>query len=256
MTKSTNWVIIIEQNPIIDSVSELDYIKNEDWSFQIDHSFTNVQGVCRARNKALSKVNSDWVFFADDDIKIQSDFIEEFIKQNNHLNMDVYCLRCYQKGEKIVFKYIKQWDTFGSGCSLVRKNVLEEINFLEEYEYGYGEDADFGMQLRNKGIDIVYLPHPEILHLKAPIGGFRTTPILPWHNEPIMPRPRPTLLMFWLLHRTKEQLLGFKFLFLIQNYKNQPIKNPFYYILKAPKSWKVSLIWANNYFKIIKQKNE
>jgi GT2 family glycosyltransferase len=35
-------------------------------------------------------------------------------------------------------------------------------------------DNDFGMQLRNQGHDVLYLPEPQILHLKAPMGGFRT----------------------------------------------------------------------------------
>jgi GT2 family glycosyltransferase len=30
------------------------------------------------------------------------------------------------------------------------------------------EDNDFGMQLRNQGVDVLYLPEPKILHLKAP----------------------------------------------------------------------------------------
>ena len=37
------------------------------------------------------------------------------------------------------------------------------------YEFGFGEDIDFGMQLRNNGIDIIYLPYPEIIHIKAPM---------------------------------------------------------------------------------------
>jgi hypothetical protein len=30
------------------------------------------------------------------------------------------------------------------------------------------------MQLRNQGVDVLYLPEPKILHLKAPGGDFRT----------------------------------------------------------------------------------
>jgi hypothetical protein len=50
---------------------------------------------------------------------------------------------------------------------------------VPEYEIQYkiqvvfGEDADFGMQLRNQGIGILCICLlSEILHLKAPIGGF------------------------------------------------------------------------------------
>jgi hypothetical protein len=50
------------------------------------------------------------------------------------------------------------------------------------------EDSDFGMQLRNQGIDVLYLPEPKI-HLKAPVGGFRTKPKLAWENDEIQPKP-------------------------------------------------------------------
>jgi hypothetical protein len=30
------------------------------------------------------------------------------------------------------------------------------------------------MQLRNQGHDVLYLPEPQILHLKAPMGGLET----------------------------------------------------------------------------------
>jgi hypothetical protein len=32
-------------------------------------------------------------------------------------------------------------------------------------------DNDFGMQIHNQGHDVLYLPEPQILHLKAPMGG-------------------------------------------------------------------------------------
>jgi hypothetical protein len=32
------------------------------------------------------------------------------------------------------------------------------------------------MQLRNQGVDVLYLPEPKILHLKVPMGGLRPNP--------------------------------------------------------------------------------
>jgi hypothetical protein len=57
-------------------------------------------------------------------------------------------------------------------------------------------DNDFGMQLRNQGVDVLYLPEPKILHLKAPVGGFRTKPKLAWENDEIQPKPSPTVMLF------------------------------------------------------------
>ena len=73
-------VIIVEQNPQEDSVSELDYIHNEIWPFVIKHTFTHQAGACNARNLALSQVESEWVFLNDDDNRFESDLIEKVFK--------------------------------------------------------------------------------------------------------------------------------------------------------------------------------
>ncbi len=52
--------------------------------------------------------------------------------------------------------------------------LLEQIKFDIAFEHGFGEDGDFGMQIRNLGEDIGYISECNILHLKAPVGGFRT----------------------------------------------------------------------------------
>jgi len=113
------------------------------------------------------------------------------------------------------------------------------------YEFGYAEDGDFGMQIRNKGYDVIYLPEPAIMHLKAPMGGFRTKPKLDWHEEPIVPKPSPTVMLFALLHKTKQQLLGYKTTLFFKYYRLQAIKNPWTYFKTFQKQWKVSVKWAN-----------
>ena len=113
------------------------------------------------------------------------------------------------------------------------------------FEFGFGEDADFGMQLRNIGIDVLYFPNPEILHLKAPMGGFRTKPVLAWHSDAIQPKPSPTVMLFKILHITKQQICGYKTLLFFKYYKNQTIKNPILYFLNYRKQWSRSVFWAN-----------
>ena len=100
------------------------------------------------------------------------------------------------------------------------------------------------MQLRNKGIDVVYLTEPAILHLKAPMGGFRTKPKLYWEEEVIQPKPSPTIMLFQLLHKTKEQQLGYKTILFLKYYKKQSIKNPFTYYKVFKKQWEQSVFWA------------
>jgi hypothetical protein len=101
------------------------------------------------------------------------------------------------------------------------------------------------MQLRHQGHDVLYFPHPEILHLKAPIGGFRTKPQLLWIDDKVQPKPSPTVMLYILSNNTKQQLLGYKTTLFLKYYKHQKIKNPLSYLLYFQKQWKQSVFWAN-----------
>jgi glycosyltransferase involved in cell wall biosynthesis len=238
-------VIIVEQNPVEGSVSELNYIDNENWPFEIKHLFIHQAGACNARNVALKGISSEWVFFADDDIRIEPTFLENALEKCNTFGAKIVSFSCLQKGQNKIYKRIFQWVTFGSGCSLVLSECLQGCAFNIGYEFGYGEDGDFGMQLRNKGYDILYLPEPEILHLKAPIGGFRTKPQLQWENESIQPKPSPTIMLYFTSHYTKQQIRGYKTILFIKNYNFKSFQNPIRYYIEMNKKWKVSVFWAN-----------
>jgi glycosyltransferase involved in cell wall biosynthesis len=238
-------VIIIEQNPAVNSVSELDFLTSESWPFPIKHTFIHQAGACNARNIGLNQITSEWVFLADDDIRIGEDFIQKALEHVARLGVKAVSISCLQKGEKLTFNTVFQWGSFGSGCSFVATEALNNCNFNMGYEFGFGEDSDFGMQLRNQGHDVLYLPEPEILHLKAPIGGFRTKSILEWHKEEVQPKPSPTVMLYQILHNTQEQLFGYKTTLFIKYYKYQKVKNPFSYFKMFQKQWNQSVFWAN-----------
>ena len=242
-------VIIVEQNPQSDSVSELDYLHKEIWPFKIKHTFTHQAGACNARNVALSQTESEWVFLADDDIRIATDFFQKALEGLAAFGVKAVSLSCLQKGEKKAHTNVFQWGSFGSGCSIVFADSLKQCKFKMGYEFGFGEDGDFGKQLRNQGVDVLYLPEPQILHLKAPMGGFRTKPVLAWSNDPVQPKPSPTVMLYQILHQTKEQILGYKTILFFKYYKLQKIKNPIKYYRNFQKQWKSSVFWANELIK-------
>jgi len=238
-------VIIVEQNPLMDSVSELDYLTNEIWPFAINHTFTHQAGACNARNVALEQVESEWVFLNDDDNRFESNLLEDIFRKIQQFGNKVVTTAYPQKNEAKLNKTVIQWPTFGAGNSFVKRELLKKVKFNMALEFGYGEDGDFGRQLRNQGIDVLFLPQPQILHLKAPMGGFRTKPILAWHSDPIQPKPSPTVMLYQQLHQTKEQILGYKTILFFKYYKVQRIKNPVRYFINFRKQWDRSVYWAN-----------
>lgn len=251
-THLPNQVIIVEQNPMVGSASELDYLKNENWPFKIKHTFTHQAGACNARNLALEQVESEWVFMADDDVRIEAQFIEKGLSFAKMYATKALTFGCYQANyaEEKKIKNTMQWNSFGSGCSIVRLKENNELRYTSSLEFGYGEDTEFGLQLRNEGIDVIFTPYPEILHLKAPIGGFRTKPVLQWHTEAIQPKPSPTIMYVKQNHDTQEQIFGYKTVLFFKFYKMQNSRNPFIYLRKMKKQWDRSVFWANQLRKI------
>jgi glycosyltransferase involved in cell wall biosynthesis len=238
-------VIIIEQNPDEGSTSDLDYLKNKSWPFQINHTFINKTGACNARNLALKQLESDWVFMADDDIRFEKDVLEQALKEMFNYGLNAATISCLRKGDKKIKRPILQWNTFGSGCSIVSKSIAEQIIFDTAFEHGFGEDADYGMQIRNSGEDIGYISKCNLVHLKAPIGGFRTKIIQPWRDDKIQPKPSPTVMLFNLKNQTTDQILGYKTLLFFKFFMNQENKNIFSYLMMMKKRWERSIYWAN-----------
>ena len=218
-TQKPNQVIIVEQNKDENSVSALDFINNDSWSFKITHKFIHQTGACNARNLALEYVNANYVFLADDDIRIQEHFISSVLNTMQRFDLSATTLSCLGINDvKSLYKTM-QWTAFGSGCSVLKSSALEGVTFNMKYEFGFGEDIDFGMQLRHKGVDIIYLPSPEIVHLKAPIGGFRTKFEHPWENDELLPKPSPTVMLNRMENSTQYQLLGYKTTLFLKFYR-------------------------------------
>ena len=237
-------VIIIEQNPIVHASSELDYLVNERWPFKIKHQLIYQLGACNARNLALQEITSDWVFFADDDIEIHADFLENCLENAKKYKQQVFSLSCLLRKEKKQFTNFFQWVSFGSGASFANVQAIKNLKFDSKYEFGFGEDSDFGMQIRNNGYDILYFPTPEIIHLKAPIGGFRTKVVRKWDNDLIEPKPSPTVMVFKLTYDSNEQYFAYKLMYFFRMFIVNKVSNPIqtYKILKL--KWNKSVHWA------------
>ena len=249
-------VIIVEQNPLIESVSELDYLVTESWPFRIKHIFTHQSGVCNARNRALEQVESEWVFLNDDDNRFQKDLIEIVFNKAEQLGIKVITTAYLQKGETQRFNLTHQTGIFGSGNSFVKTECLNGVNFNMSLEFGYGEDFDFGMQLRNKGIDVIYLPDLFILHLKAPIGGFRVKIKQLWENDPIQPTPSPTIMYNNLKYQTKEQISNYKLLLFLKLLKKESVINYMSFYKTFQKKFDASIKWANKLVEFQETKND
>lgn len=238
-------VIIIEQNSDKNSRSELGFIANQKLPFIIKHHFTHQTGACNARNIGLPMIESEFTFFADDDIVFESDLLEKAMQTFQATGNEVFLMACHLESQTVISQPPKQFTVFGAGHAFVKSTCFNGLKFNMAYEFGFGEDNDFGMQLRNRGFDILYISTSRILHLKAPIGGFRTKPVLRWQEDSIQPKPSPTVMLFRLLYDTKEQIQNYKSTIFIKNLNSNFLKNPFKYIKTFKEKWNRSVYWAN-----------
>lgn len=238
-------VIIVEQNTAEGSETELNFIIEEHWPFRIEHVFTHKSGACNARNIALSKTKSEWVFLNDDDNRIEIDVIEKTLNKCIQFGVEAVVNNYLQVYEQHEFNKIHQTTIFGSGCSFVKSNYLKNIKFNSKFEFSYGEDFDFGMQLRNIGVDVIYFPSPAILHLKAPMGGFRIKPTFKWDTDDFLPKPSPTIMLNNLVYKTQQQLFGYKMIYYYKLFSGNWFQNPIQFFKTTNKHWEASMLWAN-----------
>ncbi len=76
-------------------------------------------------------------------------------------------------------------DGISGSCMLIRRQVSEQIGYLDERFFAYQEDADYCFQAKKSGWKVVYLPAAQIIHFGGQ-GGSRVQPyrsIYEWHRS-------------------------------------------------------------------------
>lgn len=76
-------------------------------------------------------------------------------------------------------------DGVAGSCMLIRRDLVEQIGYLDEQFFAYQEDADYCFRARQAGWKVFYLPEAQIIHYGG-MGGSRVEPlrsILAWHKS-------------------------------------------------------------------------
>jgi GT2 family glycosyltransferase len=80
---------------------------------------------------------------------------------------------------------VHEVDGISGSCMLIRRQVIEQIGYLDERYFAYQEDADYCFQAKKAGWKIVYDPAAQIIHFGGQ-GGSRVQPyrsIFEWHRS-------------------------------------------------------------------------
>jgi glycosyltransferase involved in cell wall biosynthesis len=227
--------VIVDQTP--ESEREPHFYNNNDFPFEVKVKWKKTRGSCIARNDAINLCTGDFIIFADDDIRVKEDFVENHIRLLQTYNadacngLDIMAENVHQDlndlDKRLEDLGDSRWEVgispmFSNANSCVRseyvaKLVGNDINF----EGGYGEDADFGFSIVKEGGVLLHNPFSPNLHLKPKEGGYRwwgreakkkgkSRKEQPWElDNPvknIIPVPSPTITYGALKHYTDEQI--------------------------------------------------
>jgi len=93
-------------------------------------------------------------------------------------------------------------------CMLIRKEVVEQIGYLDELFFAYQEDADYCLRAHQVGWEVYYMPEAQIIHYGG-MGGSRVEPyrsIFEWHRS---------YYLFYKKHYAREYFFLFNFFYYI-----------------------------------------
>jgi len=221
-TKLPQRVIIIEQALEANGVASLVSDDFQQYPFEVILRFTNDwKGACRARNWGIELADAEWILLLDDDIEFEIGFVSSLIESIKERGLKVGSAATYlptQEREQVVkVKMPSPWPTLGALATALHRDVTESgPRFDLALEGGYGEDFDFGAQLRRAGFINVYVPKSPVKHLKIPSGGFRTDFHHPWQMGKVAPKPSPTVMLSKMKQYSSEMLIGYKYFLLIK----------------------------------------
>lgn len=68
---------------------------------------------------------------------------------------------------------VHEVDAISGAFFFTKKSVLEEVNYLDERFFLYGEDIDLSLRIKNKGYKIIYDPTVKITHYKGISSGLK-----------------------------------------------------------------------------------
>lgn len=255
---------LIKEAVIVDATPEEErddkYYKNEDFPFDVMVKWQTSKGSCRARNEAIDLCTGDYIIFADDDVRVLPDFVENHIRllqtykaaacngldmMAENVDQDLSDLK--NRLENIENKRWKVGvsSVFSNANSCVRRDVVEKLVGNDvNFDGGYGEDADFGLSILKAGYTLLHNPFSPNLHLKPPQGGYRwwgseakkkgkQRKSQPWElDNPVkgvVPKPSPTITYGVLKHFTDSQVKEWRmkhfFIFLFKGgVKKLPIR--------------------------------
>lgn len=189
-------IIIVDQSNEKDK-AVTDYIK--DYAFIKYHHIKSFKGLPEARNYGATKAIYEYLLYLDDDIRCNSDLLEQHYIFLKYKNIAVVAGGITEKFKpntncetgKFVYKTAnplrgfhlegqKEVEHAGGGNFSVKKKIFFEVGGIDEHltkGAALYEETDFCLRIKNAGHTIFYNHKAHMFHLAAETGGCRVPDI-------------------------------------------------------------------------------
>lgn len=214
--------IIVADNGSCDGTSE--FLRNEFPQVQLIQNPQNL-GYTVAMNQALRLAQGNYLIQLNPDTEVHPaafDLLADFLDAHPEvgicgpkvLNPDGSLQRSCRRGESTPLaviahftaldrlfpnnpKLAQYWMSYrnedeihevagvSGSCMMIRREMVEQIGYLDERFFAYQEDADFCFRARQAGWKVMYVPTAKILHYGG-VGGSHVQPyrsIIEWHRS-------------------------------------------------------------------------
>lgn len=135
-------------------------------------------GCPTGRNIGFANCMGKYVYQLDDDGWLKEDAIELAVQRAEHDNtIGVVMSSIHEIEDDRVIRIIPGHKdeacylaTFGGGCSMIRREILDTVGHYPDDFFGYGEESDLAIRLLDKGYYCVLEPNSAMYHRPSPIG--------------------------------------------------------------------------------------
>jgi GT2 family glycosyltransferase len=193
-THQPQEVFVIDASPGEDQLTQEDLSRYPAW---LCYSAGHPQGnVSRQRNSVLHKCAGEIILFLDDDVEFGPDLIANYLDAfhetgadgisgivllpNENLSKSPKHVKAipveypgspnYQAVDAVLETHVICTASFA-----VSRSSLLEVGGFDEQLGGLLDDVDLGIRLKKKGFRILHHNRPQLLHLKVPASGSRSS---------------------------------------------------------------------------------
>jgi glycosyltransferase involved in cell wall biosynthesis len=223
-----------------------------DVPYELVHRRIDRPGAVNARNVALQACDADWVFFVDDDVRLDRTAVERLVATAVQVDAETVTARVWTVPAGADPELHRpaagpdwpiMWASFNTGGALAARRVVQAVGpFDARLEGGFGEDHEWGVRARAAGAMVVYAPEVGVAHLKHEAGGLRRTYPHPWHETGDEPRPSPTVLLSRRLYETEPMYRGWRAHYWFSRARDGAWRHP----ITNWRGWQASRRWADH----------